>query len=97
VPDRHGTGTNGLLLTPPGAIAPSFGPGSCERHRALAHAAGVRCRLERPPSLTLDIDTGADLDALRDRLAGARSRASRTRAVLVQPERTKVLSSTNVG
>ena len=41
VPDRHGTGTNGLLLAPPDAIAPSFGPGSCERHRALARAAGV--------------------------------------------------------
>ena len=32
VPDRHGTGTNALLLTPPDAIAPSFGPGSRERH-----------------------------------------------------------------
>jgi len=42
VPDRHGTGTNGLLLAPPDAIAPSFGPGSCERHRALALAAGQR-------------------------------------------------------
>ncbi len=29
LPDRHGTGTNGLLLSPPDAIAPSFGPGSC--------------------------------------------------------------------
>ena len=48
VPDRHGTGTNGLLLTPPDAIAPSFGPDSCERHRALALAAGVSCRVERP-------------------------------------------------
>src|SRR5947208_12312003 len=27
VPDRHGTGTNALLLTPPGPLAPSFGPG----------------------------------------------------------------------
>ena len=36
VPDRHGTGTNGLLLAPPDAIAPSFGPGSRARHRALA-------------------------------------------------------------
>ena len=71
VPDRHGTGTNGLLLAPPAAIEPSFGPGSCERHRALAADAGVACRLERPPSLLLDIDTGADLAALRERLAGA--------------------------
>ena len=28
VPDRHGTGTNALVLTPPDAIEPSFGPGS---------------------------------------------------------------------
>src|ERR1700745_2444341 len=40
VPDRHGTGTNALVLTPPGALAPSFGPGSCERHAELARAAG---------------------------------------------------------
>ena len=55
VPDRHGTGTNGLLLSPPRAIAPSFGPGSC---------AGARLRLARVPSLQLDIDTASDLDAL---------------------------------
>jgi 2-phospho-L-lactate/phosphoenolpyruvate guanylyltransferase len=82
VPDRHGSGTNGLLLRPPDAIAPSFGPGSCARHRALADAAGIACRLERVPSLLLDIDTGADLDALRERLAGERVRAPRTRVVL---------------
>jgi 2-phospho-L-lactate/phosphoenolpyruvate guanylyltransferase len=82
VPDRHGTGTNGLLLAPPDAIAPSFGPGSCERHRALASAAGADCRIERPPSLLLDIDTSADLASLRERLAGEVLRAPRTRAVL---------------
>jgi 2-phospho-L-lactate/phosphoenolpyruvate guanylyltransferase len=86
VPDRHGTGTNGLLLTPPDAIAPSFGPASCERHRTLALAADVPCRLERPPSLLLDIDTGADLAALRDRLADTSARATRTRAVLARAD-----------
>jgi 2-phospho-L-lactate guanylyltransferase len=100
VPDRHGTGTNGLLLTPPDAISPSFGPGSCERHRELARAAGAVCRLERPPSLLLDIDTGADLAALRDRLigdpaAGTPAGASRTRAVLRAHERPKILSIIN--
>jgi 2-phospho-L-lactate guanylyltransferase len=94
VPDRHGTGTNGLLLAPPDAIPPSFGPESCERHRALALAAGVACRVERPLSLLLDIDTGADLAALRDRLAGERIRAARTRAVLGQPARTDALPTT---
>jgi len=82
IPDRHGTGTNGLLLAPPDAIAPSFGPGSCERHRALADSAGASCRLERPASLLLDIDTGEDLAVLRERLEGERERAPRTRAVL---------------
>ncbi len=94
VPDRHGSGTNGLLLAPPDAIAPSFGPGSCARHRALALAAGLGCRLERPPSLLLDIDTGADLAALRERLAGHGARAARTRAVLGQPERSDIPSLT---
>ena len=41
VPDRHGTGTNALLLDPPDAIAPSFGPGSFERHRQAAESAGA--------------------------------------------------------
>jgi len=97
VPDRHGTGTNGLLLAPPGAIAPSFGPGSCERHLTLARQAGVACRVERLPSLLLDIDTGADLDVLRARLAGHPAGALRTRAVLGQGERTGVLSMTGSG
>lgn len=85
VPDRHGTGTNGLLLAPPDAIAPSFGPGSCERHQALAHSANLACRIELVPSLLLDIDTGSDLDALRERLAAHPTGAPRTRAVLGVP------------
>jgi len=97
VPDRHGTGTNGLLLRPPDAIALSFGPGSCERHQALAREAGVNHRLERPASLLLDIDTGADLAVLRDRLSGERIRATRTRAVLGLPVDSYILSSTTRG
>jgi 2-phospho-L-lactate/phosphoenolpyruvate guanylyltransferase len=101
IPDRHGTGTNGLLLRPPDAIAPSFGPDSCERHRALARTAGVGVSVRRPASLLLDIDTGADLAVLRERLAGldARlagldARAPRTRAVLGRPEHTDMLPLT---
>ncbi len=82
IPDRHGTGTNGLLLAPVNAVAPSFGPGSCERHLALARAAGVEPGLARPSSLLLDIDTGEDLDVLRERLRSERIGAPRTRAVL---------------
>jgi 2-phospho-L-lactate guanylyltransferase len=97
IPDRHGTGTNGLLLTPPGAIAPSFGPGSFARHRDLALAAGLAVRVERPPSLMLDIDTGADLAALADRLSGERARAPSTRSVLGRPEPTDILSISPAG
>ncbi len=82
VPDRHGTGTNGLLLCPPDVIDPAFGPGSCERHRGLAARAGVNARIERLPSLLLDVDTGADLAALRAKLGEHAGRAARTRAVL---------------
>ena len=85
VPDRHGSGTNGLLLAPPQAIAPSFGPDSCERHRGLAGAARLSWRIERLPSLLLDIDTGADLAVLRERLAGQGPRAHSTRALLAGP------------
>ncbi|HEX4107232.1 MAG TPA: 2-phospho-L-lactate guanylyltransferase [Solirubrobacteraceae bacterium] len=82
VPDRHGTGTNALVLEPPDAIAPSFGPGSFERHLAAARAAGLPHRVQRPATLLLDVDTGADLQALRERLAAHPGRAVRTRAAL---------------
>jgi len=82
VPDRHGSGTNGLVLAPPEAISPSFGPDSRARHEQLARAAGVEWRVAYTASLLLDIDTGVDLAALRERLAGERERAPRTRAVL---------------
>jgi 2-phospho-L-lactate guanylyltransferase len=64
VPDRHGTGTNALVLDPPGAMAPAFGPGSCARHAALAQRAGVRVSIRRVPSLAFDVDTPEDLAAL---------------------------------
>ncbi len=84
VPDRHGSGTNGLLLCPPDALSPSFGPDSRARHERLAAEAGLACRIATPASLLLDIDTGADLAVLRERLADVRAAAPRTRAVLAR-------------
>ena len=60
VPDRHGLGTNALLITPPGAINPAFGEASRAAHAAQADAAGVRW-LELDGPLALDLDTPADL------------------------------------
>ena len=82
VPDRHGTGTNALLLSPPDALLPTFGPGSLERHLAAARAAEVRHAVERVPSLALDVDTPDDLSALRDLLAAQPGVAPRTRELL---------------
>jgi 2-phospho-L-lactate/phosphoenolpyruvate guanylyltransferase len=78
VPDRHGTGTNALLITPPGALDPSFGPASCQRHVALAEAAGIAHAVVTVPSLALDIDTPEDLDAL----GALGDRAPRTHGLL---------------
>lgn len=58
VPDRHGTGTNALLLTPPDALVPSFGPGSFARHRELG---GPDARVVELPTLMHDVDTLEDL------------------------------------
>jgi 2-phospho-L-lactate/phosphoenolpyruvate guanylyltransferase len=82
VPDRHGSGTNALLLTPPGAVAPSFGTGSFARHAARAHAAGATVKVCDLPSLGLDVDTPDDLAALRSALDARPQAAGRTRAVL---------------
>jgi 2-phospho-L-lactate guanylyltransferase len=60
VPDRHGAGTNALLLRPPGIIPFAFGRGSRERHVAAARAAGATFE-ELSGDLTLDVDTPDDL------------------------------------
>jgi 2-phospho-L-lactate/phosphoenolpyruvate guanylyltransferase len=84
VPDRHGTGTNALLLTPPDVLTPSFGPDSRRRHEADAAAAGVGAAVVELDSLALDIDTPEDLEALRQTLASTRGGAAHTRGMLSQ-------------
>jgi 2-phospho-L-lactate guanylyltransferase len=84
VPDRHGTGTNALLLTPPDALAPSFGPGSCARHAANAETAGTNYEIVEVPSLALDVDTFDDLSALHSALADSHGGAAHTRGMLRQ-------------
>ncbi len=59
-PDRHGRGTNALLLDPPAVIEPSFGGGSRALHASLAAAAGAGY-LELVGRLGLDLDTPDDL------------------------------------
>ena len=82
VPDRHGTGTNALLLSPPNAIAPAFGEGSCGRHVEAARQAGAPFGIEQLPSIELDLDTPADVIALTRELERRRGRAKRTARAL---------------
>lgn len=89
VPDRAGTGTNGLLLRPPEAFAPSFGPGSLERHIESATAAGIHYRIEAVASLMHDVDTPDDLADLGALLDERRAVAPRTRGALNQLDRSK--------
>ena len=87
VPDRRGTGTNALVLTPPDAIDPSFGPESCARHVALAEVAKVAVRIDEVPTLALDVDTADDLAALAAELDRHRGQAQSTRGALRQLDR----------
>lgn len=89
VPDRHGEGTNALLLTPPDAIAPAFGEGSRRRHSELAAEGGVTAEVVGVPSLALDIDTPEDLEELMERFAMTRGRAAHTRGMLSQLTRSQ--------
>jgi 2-phospho-L-lactate guanylyltransferase len=82
VPDRHGTGTNALLLVPPDVIEPAFGEDSRARHEQAAAAAGVPFEVESVSTLLIDVDTGDDLVALRQLLADHRGGAAHTRGML---------------
>ena len=88
VPDRHRTGTNALLLCPPEALHPRYGPDSFERHRRLAAEAEVPVEVAELESLALDVDTPDDLTELQERLVARRGGAAHTRGMLHQMQRT---------
>jgi 2-phospho-L-lactate/phosphoenolpyruvate guanylyltransferase len=88
VPDRHGTGTNALLLCPPDALAPRYGSDSFARHTQSAEEAELPLEVAELPSIALDVDTPEDLAALQERLAAQRGGAAHTRGMLHQMLRT---------
>jgi 2-phospho-L-lactate/phosphoenolpyruvate guanylyltransferase len=59
-PDRHGRGTNVLLLDPPDVIDPAFGGDSRAAHAWLASSGGAAF-IEVEGDLGLDVDTPDDL------------------------------------
>ena len=60
-PDRAGTGTNGLVLRPPGVIRFRFGTGSFAAHLEEVSAAGVPLVAVNRAGLSFDLDTPDDL------------------------------------
>ena len=84
VPDRHGSGTNALVITPPGAFEPAFGPDSLPRHIGRARGAHLAHRVENVRSLAHDVDTPDDLAALWTQIDESKRGAQRTRGFLSQ-------------
>lgn len=82
VPDRAGTGTNVLVLSPADVFQPAFGLDSCARHISLARAAGISFALEALESMAIDLDTPEDMALLRDALLLAPEKALRSAQVL---------------
>lgn len=60
-PDRAGTGTNGLVLRPPGVIRFRFGAGSFALHLEEVERAGVPLVAVNRAGLAFDLDTPEDL------------------------------------
>jgi len=65
-PDRHGKGTNALLISPSGLIEYDFGENSFQRHCERARQAGARLEIVDLPSLGLDLDLPEDLEIIRE-------------------------------
>ena len=64
-PDRHGKGTNALLISPPGLIEYDFGENSFQRHSERAKEAGARLEVVDLPSLGLDLDVPEDFELIK--------------------------------
>lgn len=70
-PDRHGTGTNALVLRPLDAIEPIFGAGSYNAHRAEAGMRQRSLHTFHAHATAFDVDTPEDLRALSNLLSAA--------------------------
>jgi 2-phospho-L-lactate guanylyltransferase len=75
IPSGAGSGTNGLLLSPPDVIEPRFEGESLAAHRRACDERGVEPFLLALESFRLDVDTPADLRELM--LRGGHRRSGR--------------------
>jgi 2-phospho-L-lactate guanylyltransferase len=75
-PDRHGSGTNALLLQPADSLPFYFGAQSLLRHMAAAQTRELAVRQYEASSMAFDLDTADDLRAFEEAIV-ARSTTSR--------------------
>jgi 2-phospho-L-lactate guanylyltransferase len=81
-PDRHGKGTNALLVSPAGGIHYAFGKDSFQRHCLLAGKAGMGLEICDRPNLALDLDLPADLEMVNGALENLQAYHSRHLEIL---------------
>jgi 2-phospho-L-lactate guanylyltransferase len=67
-PDHHRTGTNALLVRPPGIISYSFGENSFPKHMAQIEAKGLKAKVLELPCLAQDVDYPEDLTFLNGQI-----------------------------
>lgn len=67
-PDRHGEGTNALLVAPPDLLEYQFGANSFKLHCEMAERAGARIKIVKFASLELDVDLPEDLEYVADKI-----------------------------
>ncbi len=65
VPDRHQSGSNGLLCSPVNSMRFYYGPDSLAKHLAFARVQGLQSQTVELAGAGLDIDEPADLDCLK--------------------------------
>lgn len=78
VRSASGTGTNGLLTSPPDVITPRFEGESLAAHSRLCEAERIRCQVVELSGFALDIDTFDDLGRLA--IAGEGTESGRVAA-----------------
>ncbi|MGA9920625.1 MAG: 2-phospho-L-lactate guanylyltransferase [Candidatus Dormiibacterota bacterium] len=61
IPDRAGSGTNGLLVNPAASNPFSFGSDSMRRHREMGEGLGLHVSVLEVPRLAWDVDRPEDL------------------------------------
>lgn len=67
-PDHHRTGTNALLVRPPGIISYMFGENSFPKHMAQIKTKGLKAKVLELPCLAQDVDYPEDLTFLNGQI-----------------------------